>query len=82
MLVGSLKNLGVIGDEIMTWDQHLALIFHSLKVVKSALRLFYFLKIFSNSNLLKAIFYALVDLSFQYFIQCWGRFYKYHINKL
>lgn len=73
------KYLGLTLDENLNWHNH---ILNIHKKIKSSIRIFYYLKNFCDPNLLRILYFALVDSRLQYGIQCWGGTFKQYIDKL
>jgi hypothetical protein len=77
--VNSLKYLGVVFDQTLSWEKQLTSLHGK---IKSSIRKFYHLRNFCSVSLLRTLYFALVQSRLQYGINCWGAAYKYLINRL
>uniref|UniRef100_A0A1B6LGF7 Reverse transcriptase domain-containing protein n=1 Tax=Graphocephala atropunctata TaxID=36148 RepID=A0A1B6LGF7_9HEMI len=77
--VNSIKYLGVIFDEKLTFQQHIT---NLHKMLRLSIRTFYFLRNFCSTSLLRSLYFALINSRLQYGIVCWGGTYKYLLEKL
>jgi hypothetical protein len=73
------KYLGLNFNSRLNWETHILDLQNKLK---SAIRKFYFLRNFCSEDLLKSLYYALVESRLQYGIVCWGGTFKYLVKKL
>jgi hypothetical protein len=77
--VGSFKYLGVIIDRELSWKVHIE---ELTKGLKGSIRKFYFLRNVCDQNLLRILYFALINSKLQYGIHCWGGTFKNFITKI
>lgn len=70
--VDSIKYLGVVIDENCNWKQH---ILKLKSYLNSALRTFYNLKQICPIDILKTVYFSIINSKLQYGIVCWGGTY-------
>lgn len=73
------KYLGVTLDENLSWEYHVNSV---LAKLKSSIRKFYFLKNICSPELLRILYFSLIDSRLQYGVVCCGGTFKYLIEKI
>lgn len=77
--VESIKYLGVVLDSELKFKNHILNL--KLKIIK-ILRLFYFLRNFCSSDLLRILYFSLVHSRLDYGIICWGGTYRSNLQPI
>lgn len=75
----NIKYLGIILDSEMNWKLHLL---KTKNKLISSIRLFYFLNKICPRNVLRSLYFALVQSRLEYGIICWGGTYKSSLMQL
>ncbi|KAG8319844.1 hypothetical protein J6590_108404 [Homalodisca vitripennis] len=77
--VNTFKYLGITLDKKFTFEEHISILH---KKITSTIRKFYFLRNFCSIELLRSLYFALINSRLQYGILCWGGTYNFLINRL
>lgn len=77
--VDKIKYLGLFIDKNCNWNEHINSI---NKYMLSAIRTFYYLKNICHVNVLRLIYFSIIESKLQYGITCWGGIYFTNINTL
>ena len=75
--VSSFKYLGVTIDSKLTWENHITELHGKLR---NSIRTFYYLRNFCGADLMRTLYFALIQSRLQYAISCWGQ-HSQNINK-
>lgn len=74
-----IKYLGLTLDSELNWRKH---VFNLKNKLNNVLRIFYFLRELCNEDILKRLYFSLVQSRLEYGLTCWGGTYKSNINSL
>lgn len=75
----SIKYLGMILDAELNWKSHINKL---KKVINNTLRYFYFLRNICNEDVLKMLYFSLVNSRLEYGIFCWGGTYETNMKPI
>lgn len=76
---GNLKYLGVVLDQDLNWKSHAT----NVKIkLNNVIRLFYFLRSKCSGNVLRMLYFALVQSRIEYGLFLWGSAYNVHLNSI
>lgn len=78
-ITSKVKYLGIILDKELSWKSHLSNVRSKLI---SCIRLFYFLRRVCSIQILRSLYFALVQSRLEYGIACWGGTYKTALNSI
>lgn len=70
--VSEYKYLGLLLDHKLNWKSHVA---HLKKALMIATRKLYILRFYASKEILRVLYFALIDSLIQYGITCWGGIY-------
>lgn len=73
------KYLGVIFDEKLSWEKHIQELNNKIKY---SIRKFYYLKNICSEQLMRNLYFALIQSRIQYGLIAWGGTFKYLIEKI